>query len=442
MVSTDHEPPASASSGGGATFFDRIGIPHTLLWGYVGMLLFMIGDGVETSYLSTYFKVDLGFSESSVGIVFTVYGLAAAVGAFLAGGLSDKWGPRKVMMVGAALWAVCHVLMLTIGIPTSNYVLILLTYGVRGLGYPLFAYGFLVWIMVGAPEKQISKALGWYWFSFTMGYPVLGSALVSGLKPALGFYPTLWVSLALIAAGSLIVFTMLKERSGFKPLATDGSSMVRTLVGCFTIMFSRPRVGLGALTRLINTTSQFGVWVFTPLYLIEQVGFNSEEWSTLLMIMMGSNLAGVVAFGALGDRWSRHKTIVWFGGVLGAVACLGLYYVPNAVGHSYIPVAITVAIFGVGLAGYVPLPPLMTQHAPGRKGQVMSTYTLGAGASQAVGPAIGTAFIGIIGIQGVMWIYAVLHLASAALAMIIREPSAEAQREAAALPEDNAVVAH
>ena len=442
MESTTHEPPASASSGGGTTFFDRIGIPRVLLWGYVGMLLFMIGDGVETSYLSTYFKVDLGFSESSVGIVFTVYGLAAAVGAFLAGGLSDKWGPRKVMMAGAALWASCHVLMLVIGIPTANYVLILLTYGVRGLGYPLFAYGFLVWIMVGAPEKQISKALGWYWFSFTMGYPVLGSALVSGLKPALGFYPTLWVSLALIAAGSAIVFTMLKERSGFEPLATDGAGIGKTLVGCVTIMFSRPRVGLGALTRLINTTSQFGVWVFTPLYLIEEIGFNSEEWSTLLMIMMGSNLAGVVAFGALGDRWSRHKTIVWFGGVLGAVSCLGLYYVPNAVGHSYIPIAITVAVFGVGLAGYVPLPPLMTQHAPGRKGQVMSTYTLGAGASQAVGPAIGTAFIGIIGIQGVMWIYAVLHLISSVLAIIISGPTEAAKKEAAELPEDTAVVAH
>lgn len=26
---------------------DRMGIPKTLIWGYVGLLFFMIGDGIE-----------------------------------------------------------------------------------------------------------------------------------------------------------------------------------------------------------------------------------------------------------------------------------------------------------------------------------------------------------------------------------------------------------
>ena len=43
---------------------DRIGIPKPLVWGYVGLLFFMIGDGVETSYLSKFFGTDLGFSET------------------------------------------------------------------------------------------------------------------------------------------------------------------------------------------------------------------------------------------------------------------------------------------------------------------------------------------------------------------------------------------
>ncbi|MGW0735612.1 MFS transporter [Streptomyces sp. NPDC002851] len=83
---------------------DRMGIPRTLAWGYLGLVVFMIGDGIEVDYLSPYL-VDLGFSESGVGLVFTVYGIAAAVGAFLAGALSDAWGPRRVMAVGAAFWA-------------------------------------------------------------------------------------------------------------------------------------------------------------------------------------------------------------------------------------------------------------------------------------------------------------------------------------------------
>ncbi|MEU1408582.1 MFS transporter [Streptomyces sp. NPDC005728] len=403
-----------------------LGIPRALIWGYVGVLLFMIGDGVETSYLPAFFKTDLGFAEAGVGIIFTVYGVTAAVGAFLAGGLSDLWGPRRVMMAGAACWAVCHATMLAVAIPAHSYWLILFTYGLRGFGYPLFAYGFMVWIMAGAPERQIGKALGWFWFCFTMGYPVIGSALVSLLKPDIGFYRTLWVSLAMIVAGALVVLLLLRDRTGFQGLSggTERVSLPRTFAGCFTVMFTKPRVGMGAVVRLINTTSQFGVWVFVPLFLVDRIGFSAQEWASLLIVMMVSNLACVVLFGALGDRWGRRKTVAWLGGVVSALACLALYYVPENVGHDYLLVAIAVGTLGVGMAGYVPLPPLMTSQDPERKGQIMSAYTLGAGASMALGPLIGTVFLGAIGIEGVMWIYAALHLLSSVLVRCMKTPEA------------------
>ncbi|GGU70595.1 MFS transporter [Streptomyces albospinus] len=402
-----------------------LGIPRALIWGYVGVLLFMIGDGVETSYLPTYFKTDLGFAEASVGIIFTVYGVTAAVGAFLAGGLCDLWGPRRVMMAGAVCWAVCHALMLAVAVPAHSYWLILFTYGLRGFGYPLFAYGFMVWIMAGAPERQLGKALGWFWFCFTMGYPVIGSVLVSLLKPSIGFYRTLWVSLAMITAGALVVLLLLRERTGFQGLSREPErvSLPRTFMGCLTVMFARPRVGMGALVRLINTTSQFGVWVFLPLFLVDRIGFSAQEWASLLIVMMVSNLACVVLFGALGDRWSRRGTVAWLGGVVSALACLALYYVPEIAGHNYPLVAIAVGALGVGMAGYVPLPPLMTAQAPERKGQIMSAYTLGAGASMALGPLIGTVFLGVLGIGGVLGIYAALHLLSTVLVLRMKAPA-------------------
>jgi len=36
------------------SFLERIGVFPPLVWGYVGLLLFMIGDGVEAGYLSKY----------------------------------------------------------------------------------------------------------------------------------------------------------------------------------------------------------------------------------------------------------------------------------------------------------------------------------------------------------------------------------------------------
>lgn len=35
---------------------ERWGIPHPLRWGFVGVLIFMIGDGVEVSYLTDYLQ--------------------------------------------------------------------------------------------------------------------------------------------------------------------------------------------------------------------------------------------------------------------------------------------------------------------------------------------------------------------------------------------------
>jgi hypothetical protein len=65
-----------------ASFVDRIGIYPPLAWGFVGLLLFMIGDGVESGFLSPYLK-GRGFSEQRVALVFTAYGLTAAVAAWL-----------------------------------------------------------------------------------------------------------------------------------------------------------------------------------------------------------------------------------------------------------------------------------------------------------------------------------------------------------------------
>src|SRR5215210_9292623 len=98
-----------------ASFIDRIGIYPPLAWGFVGLLLFMIGDGVESGYLSRYL-VDRGFSAQRVAMVFTAYGLTAAVAAWLSGALCDLWGPRRVMAAGLGIWAVVEVAFLLLGV--------------------------------------------------------------------------------------------------------------------------------------------------------------------------------------------------------------------------------------------------------------------------------------------------------------------------------------
>jgi predicted MFS family arabinose efflux permease len=82
---------------------ERLGMHPELAIGYFGLLLFMIGDGVEAGFLSP-MLIDLHFTSSQVAIVFTAYGATAAVASWLSGTLSDIFGPRKVMWAGLLIW--------------------------------------------------------------------------------------------------------------------------------------------------------------------------------------------------------------------------------------------------------------------------------------------------------------------------------------------------
>ncbi|MET0954868.1 MAG: hypothetical protein ABWY68_02885, partial [Cryobacterium sp.] len=75
-------PPTGATIGTREGILDRLGLPRPLIWGFVGLALFMIGDGVETNILSPFLTGEHGFSIPLVGLLVTIYGVAVAIAAF------------------------------------------------------------------------------------------------------------------------------------------------------------------------------------------------------------------------------------------------------------------------------------------------------------------------------------------------------------------------
>ncbi|WP_077194083.1 MFS transporter [Streptomyces lydicus] len=411
----------------------RLGIPPTLAWGYLGLLLFMIGDGVESGYLSPYL-IDRGVPESRVALLFTVYGIAAGLAAWLSGVLSDLWGPRRVMWTGLGIWAAFQLLFLTAAIPLAGYPLMMISYGLRGLGYPLFAYGFLVWIAGVAPRARLGTAMGWFWFAFTGGLPTLGSLVASGLIPQIGSYATLWAALALVAAGGLIALLLVRDDHGGRRPRGTGDGPLATLVGSVTVLWRNPRVGVGSLVRVINTASQFGFFVIMPIHFTRTVGFSLTQWLHLLSAMFATNIFANLLFGVVGDRLGWRRTIAWFGGAGCTVSTLLLYYVPHAVGPNF-PLALLVAAFyGATLAGYVPLSALVPTLEPKHQGQALAALNLGAGASTFVGPAVVAVFVGPLGVEGVIWIFAGMYAVSFLLAHFLKLPDEAGTSRAAAGP--------
>ncbi|MER5300726.1 MFS transporter [Streptomyces lasiicapitis] len=416
-------PPAPGDTAPPRSLFTRAGIPQPLSWGYLGLLVFMTGVGVEAGFLSPYLE-DLGIPSSQVAMVFTVYGITGAVAGWLSAALSDLWGPRKVMWLGLAAFVATHVFFLAVAIPSESYPLLLLGYGLRGLAYPLFAYAFLVWIAAVAPPKQMGSAMGWFWSAFSAGLPTLGSLTASLLIPWVGERGTLWAALGVVIVGGLLALLMVREPTGSTRLAPAGESPLAGLTGSLTILVREPRVGAGAVVRMLNTASQFGFLVMLPAWFMHEVGLSNAQWLRLLAIMFATNIVTNLLFGVVGDRVGWRATVAWCGGVGCTVSTLLLYYVPSAAGAQYALCVLVAVLYGATLSGYVPLSALMTAIAPAHKGQAMAALNLGAGASTFVGPLVVSLFRGPLGVGGVVWIFAGFHAVSAGLTLVLRTTAA------------------
>src|SRR5699024_3594319 len=120
--------------------------------------------------------------------------------------LSNVYGPKKIMALGTIIWLIFHVLFLVFGLGMESLPMMIVLYGIRGLGYPLFLYGFLVWVTYITDKAGLATAIGWFWAMFSVVIGVICIYLPSFTIHFMGFNGTLWMSLIWIFVGGLIAF--------------------------------------------------------------------------------------------------------------------------------------------------------------------------------------------------------------------------------------------
>ncbi|WP_202111267.1 MFS transporter [Sphingobacteruim zhuxiongii] len=396
---------------------NRLGIPSKLKWGYLGILIFMMGDGVEQGWLSPYL-VEHGMSIEQSSLLFTVYGITIAISSWFSGVLAESYGPRKAMLMGLLLYIIGTIGFVGLGMAKLDYSSMLLFYAIRGFGYPLFAYSFMVWITYKAPQDTLGRAVGWFWFVFTGGLNVLGAYYSSWALERWGYENTLWSSILWVLVGAF--FALVLNRDKFETKASKGSKM-QELINGLTIVKKEPKVFIGGIVRVINTTAQFAFPVFLPIYMAEH-GFDTKEWLQIWGTIFTSNIIFNLIFGFIGDRLGWQNTIMWFGGVGCAITTVLFYYSPIWFDGSYWAVMAAGIAWGALLAGYVPLSALVPSLVKEDKGAAMAILNLGAGLPVFVGPAIVGLLISTIGSAGVIWVLAGLYLVSAVLTKFISIP--------------------
>ncbi|MBO9657194.1 MAG: MFS transporter [Chitinophagaceae bacterium] len=396
----------------------KIGIPSALLSGYLGIMLFMMGDGMEQGWLSPYL-IEKGMTIQQTATLFTAYGITVAIASWFSGVMAETFTPKKTMLTGLVIYLAGTAGFIGIGMEKLDFPVMILTYALRGFGYPLFAYSFLVWISYVTPVNALGRAVGWFWFVFTGGLNVLGAFYSSWAIIKLGHIPALWSAVFWVLLGAL--FALVINKASFNINTQNRSSKWNELIKGLTIVRAEPKVAIGGIVRVINTTAQFAFPVFLPIYMAAH-GFNTTQWLYIWGTIFTSNIAFNLIFGFVGDRFGWRRTIAWFGGVGCGITTLLLYYVPQYSNGNYALVMLAGIAWGACLAGYVPLSALVPSLVKKDKGAAMAILNLGAGLAVFAGPALVGLFIGSAGSEGVVWILAGLYFISAVLTHFITLP--------------------
>ena len=395
---------------------EKIGFPKNLLWGYIGLTIFMIGDGVEQGWISPYL-VSRGMEVADVSLLLTVYGITVAIAAWMSGVLVQTLGPRKIMFMGLLSFFVGSIGFIGFGIHDLNMEIMLPFYAIRGFGYPLFAYSFLVWINYSVPVKHRGSAAGWFWFMFSLGLSVIGPFYSSIAIPSMGHINVLWTGTAFVVIGSFLAIIVNKDKV---PKAEIHEFKISELVKGITIL-KEPIISIGLVVKTINGLAQYGLAAFMPIYLAD-FGYTTTEWLYMWSAVFTVAIFANLFFGYVGDKIGWRNTIQWVGGVAYAIVLILVYYTPQVYGYNMLAMTFVICLCGVTMAGYVPLSALFPMLAPQNKGAAMSILNLGAGLSAFLAPAIVGVVFSTLGAQGVLFIYAGCYLLSAVLTPFLKTP--------------------
>lgn len=398
-------------------FFSRTGFPKSLGWGFLGVLIFMMGDGLEQTWLSKYIT-DQGYNSS---VLFSVYGISVAISSWLSGVIAETFGVKRTMLFGLIVYIVGVAGFAGIGMSNMNYPVLLATYAIKGLGYPLFAYTFMVWITYRVEKNVLSSAQGWFWFVFTGGLNVLGAYYGVFATHHIGVIATLWSAVLFAAIGGAFALWINKCDSTNAFVSDEkvqDESKIKELIRGLAIMKREPKVLMGGIIRIINTTSQFAFVVFMPLYMTS-FGITDTQWASIWGSIFILNILFNLIFGIVGDRLGWNTTVGWFGGVGCALTVLLFYYAPQ-ICCNYWFILLCGMLWCIMLAGYVPLSAIVPSLVEKDKGAAVSVLNLGAGLAAFVGPLLVRIFEKPIGYTGIAWVMAGLYIISAIMTYYIR----------------------
>ncbi|WP_225758413.1 MFS transporter [Leclercia sp. Marseille-Q4284] len=394
----------------------RLGLPRELSWGFIGIFLFITGATIEQSWLASMLQ-NRGYDAFHISLLSSVFGLGVAAVSWFSGFGAGVLGLRRLMWAATAVYFLGSIPFIGYALPQGNYPLMVASYALRGVAYPLFAYSFLVWINQRCEPRILGRAVSWFWIAFGVGMTIVGPWYSSLMLPEVGETATLLSGFVFVMLGAFCALVLNRDR----PQVEQGGSIGAALAEGIMVLIREPKMRLGVIVKTINDIGKFSLVILMPVYL-PRFGFSIAQWLTVWGLVNLVNIFASYFFGWLGDTIGWRNTVVWFSGTLCGLAMLAVCYAPVLFGDSETALFCALALYAIGLGAFGPLSALIPSLLPDNKGAAISCLNLGSGLSNFVGPLIVTLCVAPLGVEGTLWVIAILYFAASVLTLPLKLP--------------------
>ncbi|KQV60734.1 hypothetical protein ASC95_04695 [Pelomonas sp. Root1217] len=322
--------------------------------------------------------LDTGWSTTGISTAMTVAFVALAVGSMFWGALSDRVGPRLVVVTGA--------LLLTTGLVLAS------------LATSLVAFQLCFGAIVGVSAAAIFAPLmacvtGWFdtrrslavsLVSAGMGMaPLTMSPLVAWLVQGHDWRSTLQIVAALVAVIMLPAAMLVRRPPALAAAAATPGEAQEAGMSVGQAVRSAPFLIL-VLTSFLTCATHSGPIFHTVSYAVT-CGIPLMAAVSIYSLEGLAGMGGRLVFGLLGDRFGAARTLV-LALLAQAVVVLGYLYAREL--KSFYTVA---ALFGFTYAGVMPLFAVIArENFPLRMmGTVIGGTTMASSIGMALGPVLG-----------------------------------------------------
>ena len=323
---------------------------------------------------------EFGASRGSVSLVFSLAGFLYFALGVVSGPLADRWGARRVCVVGMILVA----LGLAVAGRASSLIQVYVAYGL-GIG---LGVGFSYVPAVGAVQRWFARRRG-----FASGLAVSGIGVGTLVMPPLAAWfieaigwRNAYLALAALAAVLGIGLALLLENDPrTRGLGPDGDPVTASSTTQAQGLSVRDAVRSSRFIGLYVACLICSFGVFVPFVHLVPYALDHGIQASTAVLLLGAvgvgSTAGRFFLGGLADRLGRsHALLAMFAGMAAALAIW-------AVSTGFWALALFAFVYGVFYGGFVAvMPALVMDYFGGRQvgGIIGALYT-----SVAVGTLVG-----------------------------------------------------